>query len=69
LRKDCRELYPGEQFLRLACNAGVAIAFGSDAHKPEEVGLDFSMAVRAAKQAGYAHYSVFNLRNRQFQGL
>ncbi|MDW7979782.1 MAG: histidinol-phosphatase, partial [Verrucomicrobiales bacterium] len=47
LRKDCRELYPGEQFLRLACNAGVAIAFGSDAHKPEEVGLDFSMAVRA----------------------
>lgn len=54
LRKECREMYPSPAFLRLASARGVGLTFGSDAHKPEEVGMDFVGAVALAKACGYA---------------
>lgn len=62
LRKDCRELYPCDQLLKLACNAGVPVVFGSDAHAPEEIAFEFEAAVRAAQRAGYTHFCTFKLR-------
>jgi histidinol-phosphatase (PHP family) len=53
LRKDCKEIYPSRQILELAFQKGVAITFGSDAHKPEEVGLNFAEALQLARQVGY----------------
>lgn len=53
LRKDCREMYPSPAFLRLASARGVPLTFGSDAHRPEEVGADFAEAVRLARECGY----------------
>lgn len=53
LRKDCREMYPSPAFLRLAAARGVPLTFGSDAHRPEEVGADFADAVRLARECGY----------------
>jgi histidinol-phosphatase (PHP family) len=64
LRKDCKEIYPGPAFLRLAQGFGVPITFGSDAHAPLEVGMNFTEAVQLARAAGYTHCSRFARRRR-----
>jgi histidinol-phosphatase (PHP family) len=53
LRKDCKEIYPSRQILELAFRTGVPITFGSDAHAPEEVGLNFTEAIQLARSVGY----------------
>jgi histidinol-phosphatase (PHP family) len=65
LRKDCREIYPGPQIVQLMGRHGIPIAFGSDAHAPEEVGLGFPQAMQLARQAGYTQYCRFNQRQRE----
>ena len=65
LRKDCREIYPGPRLLEMAAAAGVPITFGSDAHAPGEVGMDFPRAIVAARGAGYRSYCRFEKRRRQ----
>ncbi|MBL9126671.1 MAG: histidinol phosphate phosphatase, partial [Verrucomicrobiales bacterium] len=52
LRKDCREMYPSPAFLELAARRGVGLTFGSDAHQPGEVGLNFAEAVALARAVG-----------------
>jgi histidinol-phosphatase (PHP family) len=53
LRKDCKEIYPSRQFLALAFQKNIPITFGSDAHAPEEVGMNFKEAVELARSVGY----------------
>lgn len=53
LRKDCKEMYPSPAFLRLAAARGVGLTFGSDAHRPDEVAMDFAAAVRLARESGF----------------
>jgi histidinol-phosphatase (PHP family) len=65
LRKDCREIYPGRQILELAFQQGVPITFGSDAHAPGEVGMDFAKAVRLAHGVGYSECCRFSQRKRE----
>ena len=62
LRKDCREIYPSAGILQLAARQGVPITFGSDAHAPEEVGMNLSEAVQLARAAGYKHCLRFTKR-------
>lgn len=62
LRKDCREMYPSLAFLERAARRGVPLTFGSDAHKPGEVGMDFAGAVDLARRAGYSHSVRFRRR-------
>jgi histidinol-phosphatase (PHP family) len=64
LRKDCREIYPSRQILELARDTGVPITFGSDAHAPAEVGLNFGEAVELARRVGYTHRCTFIQRQR-----
>ncbi len=64
LRKDCKEIYPSRQILELAYQKGVPITFGSDAHAPEEVGLNFAEAILLARQAGYTECCRFARRQR-----
>lgn len=64
LRKECREIYPSRDILKLAHEAGVAITFGSDAHAPAEVGMDFAAAVELARAVGYTHCCRFSRRER-----
>ncbi|HOC00733.1 MAG TPA: histidinol-phosphatase HisJ family protein [Verrucomicrobiota bacterium] len=64
LRKECREIYPSRTLLELAHQEGVAIAFGSDAHDPEEVGADFEQAVALARSVGYTHACRWTRRER-----
>jgi len=65
LRKDCREIYPSPAILQLAAQEGVPITFGSDAHAPEEVGLNLAKAVQLARSAGYTHWLRFTKRQAE----
>jgi histidinol-phosphatase (PHP family) len=65
LRKECREIYPSRQILQLAFKSGVPITFGSDAHAPQEVGLNFTEAVQLARSAGYRQCCRFAGRERR----
>ena len=66
LRKNCREIYPSREILRLAFEKGVPITFGSDAHAPEEVGMNFTEAISFAHEVGYKECCQFTKRERQF---
>jgi histidinol-phosphatase (PHP family) len=65
LRKDCQEIYPSRQILELAFQKGVPIMFGSDAHAPEEVGMNFKEAVQLAQSVGYKESCRFAQRKRE----
>jgi len=65
LRKDCREIYPSREILQLAFQKGVPITFGSDAHAPEEVGMNFTDAIQLAHEIGYKECCRFVRRKRE----
>jgi histidinol-phosphatase (PHP family) len=65
LRKECKEIYPSAELLRLAFMKNVPITFGSDAHAPEEVALNFAEAVALARRAGYRESCRFVRRRRE----
>lgn len=62
LRKPVGEIYPSLPNLKIYCQEGVPLTFGSDAHKPEEVGWDYGKAADLARQAGYKEYVMFKGR-------
>jgi len=62
LRKDCREIYPSRAIVQLAKEHGVAITFASDAHAPEEVGMNFGEAMELARSAGYTSWRRYTAR-------
>jgi len=64
LRKDCKEIYPSRQILELAFQKNVAVTFGSDAHAPEEVGMNFTEAIEFARAVGYQKCCRFEQRQR-----
>jgi histidinol-phosphatase (PHP family) len=64
LRKDCREMYPSRAILAAARERGVPLTFGSDAHAPGEVGMNFEEAVSLARSVGYDRYCTFSGRKR-----
>lgn len=63
-RKECRELYPGPWLLQSMFEHGIPITFGSDAHAPLEVGLQFKEAMELAQTTGYREYCRFQARKR-----
>ncbi len=65
LRKDCKEIYPSREILRLAFQKNVPITFGSDAHAPGEVGLNFNEAIQLAREVGYTETCRFAGRKRE----
>jgi len=69
LRKPCREIYPSENFLRLARRFNIPIILGSDAHIPQDVGIDFDKAETLARQCGYSQTCRFTQRKREFVPL
>jgi histidinol-phosphatase (PHP family) len=57
LHKPVKEAYPTLEILRRLFAAGVGITFGSDAHRPAEVGRDFAHAAVLAAEAGYRQFA------------
>ncbi|HEY5472938.1 MAG TPA: histidinol-phosphatase [Candidatus Limnocylindrales bacterium] len=52
-RHPAGEMYPALSLLRRARAAGIALTFGSDAHRAAEVGAHFAEAREWARAAGY----------------
>ena len=69
LRKDCREIYPSRELLQLAFQKNVPITFGSDAHAPAEVGLNFAEAIELARGVGYTRAARFQQRQREMVNI
>jgi histidinol-phosphatase (PHP family) len=69
LRKPVREIYPSALVLSLAHDRDIPICFGSDAHRPEEVGAGFPEALSLARDAGYTHYFRIEKRQKKLQSL
>jgi histidinol-phosphatase (PHP family) len=69
LRKAAREIYPSALFLGLAHEHAIPICFGSDAHRPQDVGAAFAEAVALARAAGYTRRAVYAGRARSFAPL
>lgn len=64
LRKPEKETYPGLSILARACDLGIPITIGSDAHRPEDVGRDLDHAIELVQRFGKGRLSVFNHRRR-----
>ncbi len=64
LRKDCQEIYPAPLIVQMMHERQIPITFGSDAHAPIEVGMNFAEAVNQARNAGYTSYCRFAQRRR-----
>ena len=64
LRKDCMEIYPHPDILRMAQAIGVQITFGSDAHAPHETGMNLDEAMRLARECGFKKCCRFSGREK-----
>jgi histidinol-phosphatase (PHP family) len=62
LRKPVREIYPSPLILALARERNIPVCFGSDSHRPDEVGQDFPAALDLVRAAGYTHSRWFERR-------
>ena len=63
LRKPVGEIYPSPLLLALARERDIPITFGSDSHRPDEVGRADDQAVALARAAGYTHAVRFSQRH------
>lgn len=62
-RKPIGEAYPSRELLEMAFELDIPITFGSDAHKPEQVGLYRNEIEAFARSVGYTQCATY--RNRQ----
>lgn len=68
-RRQVAEAYPSPLILSLACERGIPITLGSDAHAPAEVGYRFKDAVAMAREVGYTSSLRFSGRNHTLAPL
>ena len=66
LRKPIKETYPSKELLEAAFALDIPITFGSDAHKPEQVGLFDKAVIDLAHEIGYTKCAIFKKRKRDF---
>ncbi len=64
LRAPVGEIYPAREFLSECRKKGIPVTTGSDAHKPEQVGQGFDLALDLLRDAGYREISLFKQRVR-----
>lgn len=64
LYKPVKEMYPSEAILKIACELGIPLTLGSDAHNPQDVARDFELARPLIERYGRGMVSVFTKRQR-----
>ncbi len=69
LRKRARELYPSQAFLEMCVEAGAPVALSSDAHRPEDVGADYDLALELLERVGVGELCVFERRTRRLEPI
>ncbi|MCW8837851.1 MAG: histidinol-phosphatase [Thiovulaceae bacterium] len=65
-RKPIAEAYPSFELLKYAYKLDIPITFASDAHSPEQVGLNSQKLIDMARSIGYKECAVFRNRKREF---
>ena len=65
LRKKVEEAYPSPRLLQMAHKMGIPITFGSDAHKPHDVGFKSNEILKIASETGYRKCAVYFARERK----
>ena len=64
-RKPVKEAYPSASLLEVISELEIPITFGSDAHRPDQVGM-FSDEIEAhARSFGYSHCATYCNRDRE----
>jgi histidinol-phosphatase (PHP family) len=69
LRKPVGELYPAREFAALCVEAGAPFALSSDAHRPEQVGFGYDVALAFLDELGVEEIAVFEGRRRRLEPL
>jgi histidinol-phosphatase (PHP family) len=64
LRKPVKEAYPSSSIMELLSEYNIPITFGSDAHKPEQVGFKQKEIYALAKSYGYTQCVAFIEKER-----
>jgi histidinol-phosphatase (PHP family) len=64
LRKPIGEIYPSQEILELIKDHDITITFGSDAHKPEDVGFGSEKVLEIAKKFEFDEVAIFKQRER-----
>ncbi len=64
-RKPINEAYPSREILELCYEYEVDITFGSDAHKPNQVGLNSDKMLDFARSIGYEKCAIFKNRDKE----
>jgi len=65
LFKPAGEMYPAQDLLAACFARDIPITFGSDAHRPEEVGRELARAAEMARRVGYRRCIRFCRRQSQ----
>ena len=63
-RKPIGEAYPSRELLQMAFDRGIPVTFGSDAHKPEQVGYKKEELHAFARSVGYTEAADYIRRKR-----
>ncbi len=64
-RKPIGEAYPSQELLEEIYRLDIPITLASDAHKPDQVGLNSQKIIKMARDVGYTKCAVFKNRKRQ----
>ena len=69
LRKPVGEIYPHPRMIRRAAELGIPFAFGSDAHKPADVGHAMDACLSLLEECGVHEVCAFERRERRMLNL
>lgn len=69
LRYPCAEQFPSKRMLEMMHSHRVPLTIGSDAHKPEHVGLGLDTVVALLREVGYREVHGFTGRERYAIGI
>lgn len=69
LRKRAREIYPAPALLEMCLEAGCPVALSSDAHRPEDIGADYELALELLERLGVGELCVFERRQRRLEPI
>lgn len=64
-RKPVKEAYPSPLLLEAIAEMEIPITFGSDAHRPDQVGMFTAQAQALASSVGYTHCALYRNRDRE----
>jgi histidinol-phosphatase (PHP family) len=69
LRKPVKECYPSNAILKKCYESDIPVTFGSDSHKPEEVGWEIERALSILREVGYSQVVGFQNRKKIFYDI